>query len=146
MISASECLRPSRLVLSSVNEWIQIQWLRWPEKPQTKTKVGGRPVHWVRHLICLASPFRFDPNQNSMNWHVKFPLVHTNGAVSLVWIDPNCGLLCVWSVKKVETFRTNTRGCCRQRKGKTETGRRREARILQWNTVQQHYEVAGLSR
>lgn len=90
-------------------------------KPQTQTKVCGRPVHWLRHLICLVSPSRFDPNQNSMNSHVKFPLVHTNGEVSLVWIDPNCGLLCVWSVTKLETFRTNTRGCCRQRKAKTET-------------------------
>lgn len=114
-------------------------------KPQTQTKVCGRPVHLLRHLICLVLPFRFDPNQNPMN-SMKFPLVHTKGEVSLVWIDPNCGLLCVWRVKKVESFRTNTSGCCRQGNGKLRHGRRREVRILQLNTVQQHYEVAGLSR
>lgn len=120
MISACECVIPTRSVLPSVTEWLQTRWLRW-RKPQIQTQVCGRSVNLLRHLICLVLPFRFDPNQNSMNLHVKFPLVQTKPEVSLVWLDPNCGLLCVWSVKKVETFRTNTGGCCRQRKGKTET-------------------------
>lgn len=60
----------------------------------------GRSVHLLPHLICLVSPFRFDPNRNSRTLHLKFPVAQTKEEVSLVLTNPNYGLICVLAVKR----------------------------------------------